>query len=94
MNLKQIQKITFDRCDGEVMLDRVGYVWQNYLYVDDLQPSRPTIRDIKDILLSTTYSKQEIRSFFSAKYCIKYYTANDGRGEWINTKGEYLFFGN
>ena len=51
-----------------------------------------TFGDLRNLLYNN-HSKQEIRDFFKAKYAIKYQTANDGRGEWLNTKGDYLYYG-
>lgn len=89
MTLKQIQKIGFDNCDFESTFGSSNY----YAEPTDLEPQLPTFRDLRNLLCCSNYSKQEIRDFFKAKYAIKYQTANDGRAEWLNTKGDYLYYG-
>lgn len=88
MTLKQIQKIGFNNCDFESTFGSSNY----YAEPIDLGPHIPTFGDLRNLLYNN-HSKREIRDFFKAKYAIKYQTANDGRGEWLNTKGDYLYYG-
>lgn len=84
MTLKQIQRIALKRCNPNAY--DVDYLSEDYF-----KSVKPDFSDLR--MLRYNYLKSEIRKFFTAKHAVFYYTNNDGRGVWLNTRGEELFIG-